>query len=269
MNGGAVPHTNGPEDVTIWRYMDLPRFVWMLSTARLWFAKAASFKDDPWEGFGTATRFAVANDAPKVDKHETVDAKTRLISVPEMMADMSRRSADILENARGHLYINSWCLDPLESMAMWEIYGSRGLGVALQSTVEQFQRAAKFEIDSSHYAFGKVTYHDALESAAGIHFDFSTNIPLPGAGLRCEVLKLGLHKRSCYSYESEWRAVLYQDPRPDIAGVGEVFDLDQLISAVYVGPRAEGFIVEAVSSVMDRFVLRKPLKKSDLLGPPR
>ena len=42
---------------TIWRYMDLPRFVSMLSTGRMWFAKAATLCDGPWEGFGKTERF--------------------------------------------------------------------------------------------------------------------------------------------------------------------------------------------------------------------
>ena len=258
--------------MTIWRYMDLPRFVWLLSTNRLWFAKAATFHDDPWEGFGKAKRFEIANDglknaATKVAKAETGGNPQRLLSVPEMMADLSKRSSDILENARDHLYVNSWCLAS-ESMAMWEIYGAHGLGVALRSTVEQFQKAERRQMDSSHYAFGQVTYHDDLETASQVDFDFRENIPLPGAGLRREVLKLGLHKRACYSYEQEWRAVLYQDPRADIAGVDEAFDLDQLIDAVYVGPRAPEFIVEVVSSIMDKYLLQKPLEKSALLSTP-
>lgn len=259
--------------MTIWRYMDLPRFVWMLSTGRLWFAKAATFHDDPWEGFGKATCFELPNDvarddAPKVAWLETPLAK-RLISVPELRADLSKRSSEILENARDHLYVNSWWLDSSESIAMWEIYGARGFGVALRSTVEQFQGAARPEIDPSHYTSGQVTYHDALESAPEVNFDFSSDIPFPGAGLWREVLKVGLHKRSCFRYEQEWRGVLYQDFRPDIVGVGEVFDSDQLISAVYVGPRAPDFIVEAVSSTMDKFLLRKPVEKSRLLARPQ
>ena len=44
---------DGTRDATeIWRYMDLPRSVSLLSTGRLWFAKAATLRDDPWEGFG-------------------------------------------------------------------------------------------------------------------------------------------------------------------------------------------------------------------------
>lgn len=152
---------------------------------------------------------------------------------------------------------------------MWQIYGSLGFGVAVKSSVEQYQRAARFEVDLSYYAFGEVSYHQSLESAP-VHLDFSRgSIPLQGPSLRKEVLKLGFHKRSCYRYENEWRAVIYQEPRPEIAGVSEAFDLEQLISAVYVGPRAEEFVVDAVSSVLDKFLPRKPLRRSNLLGSPK
>src|SRR5215467_9677058 len=39
---------------TLWRYMDLPGVVSILSTGTLWFAKAVTLRDDPWEGFGQA-----------------------------------------------------------------------------------------------------------------------------------------------------------------------------------------------------------------------
>jgi len=45
--------------------------------------------------------------------------------------------------------------------------------------------------------------------------------------------------------------------------------LDELIEAVYAGPRAGDFIAEAVSSIIDRFLPGKPLVRSDLLSPPR
>ena len=50
MQGPAVSDGKR-DDTTIWRYMDLPKFLSLLVTGRLWFAKAAQFKDDPWEGF--------------------------------------------------------------------------------------------------------------------------------------------------------------------------------------------------------------------------
>jgi len=46
------------DDTVIWRYMDLARFVWTLSTGGLWFAKATTLRDDPWEAFGKVERLS-------------------------------------------------------------------------------------------------------------------------------------------------------------------------------------------------------------------
>jgi hypothetical protein len=135
------------------------------------------------------------------------------------------------------------------------------------SSVGQYQRAARFDVPDSHYRFGEVKYHDDLKSSPDIQRDFTVSIPL-SSNLWGEMLKLGFHKRSCYKYENEWRAALYQDFRPD-SGVHIAFGLEQLISAVYVSPRAEEFFLEAVSSIMDKFLLRKPLERSALLEPPQ
>ncbi len=150
---------------------------------------------------------------------------------------------------------------------MWQIYGSLGFGVAVKSSVNGYRQAARFEVDSSHYILGKVAYHDTLESAPDVRVDFSAgSIPVPGSpGLVRKVLGLGFHKRSCYWYENESRAAMYQDLRSEIAGLSETVDLEQLISAVYVGPRAEKFVADVVSSIMDKFLLRKPLIRSELL----
>lgn len=147
--------------------------------------------------------------------------------------------------------------------------GSFGFGVAVKSSVERFRQAARFDVDCSHYAFGKVTYHDDLESTTAIERDLRGSIPLPGPKLRGEILKLGFHKRCCFRYENEWRAALYQDHRPDIGGINQHFDLEQLISAVYVGPRADDFFFDVVSSIMDKFLLGKPLERSLLLSSPQ
>ena len=63
--------------------------------------------------------------------------------------------------------------------------------------------------------------------------------------------------------------MFYQDARPEIGGLHEEFDLRELISAVYVGPRAEDFIFETVSAVMEKFGLDKLLNRSTLLNSPK
>jgi len=258
------------DEIEIWRYMDLPRFVSMLATGRLWFAKAATLDDDPWEGFCKAISLEtpLPDDGPRGVIAEESDKRT-LISWQQMFARMSQMSAGYCENAPNHLYVNSWCLGASESMAMWHIYGSAGTGIAVKSSVGQYKRSARFGVPSSQCMFGKVKYHSNLESSTDLLRNFSSGtIPLPGPRLWNEVLQLGFHKRSCYEYESEWRAAVYQDQRPEVTGIHEEFDLEQLISAVYVGPRSEAFFLDVVRSIMEKFIIRKPLERSTLLSPP-
>ena len=264
------PEEGSGSDLTIWRYMDLSRFISMLSTSKLWFAKAATLHDDPWEGFGTAEWFKAPLEdcSPKWITHETDHKKTN-ISVPQMIDLFGQMSAEYYEHAGEHLYVNSWCLGATESMAMWQIYGSLGSGIAVESSVERYKRAARFEVGPSYYEFGGVKYHDELELAPEIHGDYRMTVPAPGTGVGREILKLAFHKRSCYSYEREWRAAFFQGPRPEVAGLHETFDLDELISKVYVGPRAQGFLFDVVAAVMDKFALQKMLRRSELLSAPR
>ncbi len=89
--------------------MDLPRFVSILSTGTLWFAKAATLRDDPYEGFGKAISFKApsSDGSPKWITHTDPDGKKTKMSKLEMMANVSQMSAKIFENAQDHLYVNS------------------------------------------------------------------------------------------------------------------------------------------------------------------
>jgi hypothetical protein len=256
-------------DEMIWRYLDFPRFISMLSTSCLWFAKAATFSDDPWEGFGRAKTLPLeVDDLPKVLRQEAPGGTRTDHSVSQMLALWSQAAAGYVENAAEHLYINSWFAGTTESMALWEIYGSQGRGVALQSTTERYRKSAQFELPPEQYLFGRVTYHDDVEIAPELLQDFTQTISLPGSDLWPKVLGLALHKRSCYRHENEWRAVIYQDPRPDIRGIVEPFDVTQLIHQIVVGPRAEEFSVNAVVAITEKFSPQLSVRRSTLLHRP-
>jgi hypothetical protein len=257
------------DETPIWRYMDLPRFVAMLGSQSIWFAKAARFEDG-YEGFCQVQRPQM----PQVDRiakaitKATASGVTKLISLTEMLVDMAGRSADYFDNAREHLYVNSWCLAD-ESMAMWEIYGGRGHGIALKSTVGKYRSAARFNLRVEQYAFGPVQYDLDIASNQELNLDLRQGaIPLPGPGVWEKLLRVAFHKRTCFEYEREWRAALYQDPRPDHVGCKIEFDLSELINAVYVGPRADSFLQDVTASIMEKFGLAKPLQRSALLQNP-
>jgi hypothetical protein len=201
---------------------------------------------------------------PKWITRESRPGETVTISLDRMIAEWSRRSADDCENAPELLYVNSWCREP-ESFAMWEIYGSSGRGVAIKSSIGQYQRAARFNVNvrTEQYRFGDVEYVPDIDS---ILVDFSQGSFPMSSELWKRILNLGFHKRDCYRYENEWRAALYQNYRPD-KGVDIDFDLHELISAVYVGPRSEPYFLDVVRSIMEKFEIEKPLERSQLSCP--
>jgi hypothetical protein len=221
------------DETAIWRYMDLPRFVSMLATKSLWFAKAAQFHDDPYEGYCqvTARPFPADEYGPGPLTLENTGGKPVGISFERFGAEWSHMSAEYFRGARELLYVNSWCLAD-ESMAMWHIYGSNGCGIAVKSTIGRYKLALKSEA-RSQFAFGRVEYHAEITEHPEMQVDLSGSaIPMPGIGVWERMLKLPFHKRTCFEYEREWRAALYQDPRPEIPGCDIEFDLEQLISAV-------------------------------------
>jgi len=126
-----------PADMLIWRYMDLTKFVAMLVSKTLWFAKT-KYLEDKYEGFAQANAGEMpANDGfAKCITRTTGEGVTDVISLTQAMVELSKSSAAYFEYAREHLYVNSWCAGA-ESMAMWEIYGSNGCGIAVKSSVGQ------------------------------------------------------------------------------------------------------------------------------------
>ena len=55
----------------------------------------------------------------------------------------------------------------------------------------------------------------------------------------------------------------------DCEGCNINFDLNELISAVYIGPRADRLFFQVVEAVMEKFEFKKPLQRSELLQSPK
>jgi len=261
--------SDSAEQTEIWRYMDLPKFVSMLDSKELWFAKAARL-EDAYEGFCEAEAMKMPiNDplSPSINRSDGENEPT-VVTATQLRVELSGDSARYFQNAPDHLYVNSWCLST-ESMAMWEIYGSNGRGVAIKSSVGRYKQAARLEDLKDQFAFGKVQYEDDPNSNPSLRFNLSEgSIPLPGRGIWKELLQIAFQKRTCFDYEKEWRGALYQDAS-EVPGCTIAFDLDHLISAIYVGPRADPFFFDVVKSLMKRFGLDKPLYRSNLLTRPK
>jgi hypothetical protein len=106
-------------EVPIWRYMDLARYVSFLERG-MFFARSDRFTD-PWEGtWGGRDLLRFRED----HGHLSLDQL-------EQSWDTIRTDR---KTARARIGVSCWHESPHEFAALWELYLPRGLGVAVKST---------------------------------------------------------------------------------------------------------------------------------------
>lgn len=110
MSNDPPPDLRDIEDatVTLWRYLDIYKYLDLIQTSELHFARADEM-EDPWEGSVGAANH-----------------KLRPQLYGEHWEAMSRGIGPVLAATRSRTYLNCWHIGAHESMAMWRLYGSEG-----------------------------------------------------------------------------------------------------------------------------------------------
>lgn len=222
------PVFSAPSDpqVPIWRYMDLTKYVAMLETQALFFARG-DLLGDPFEGSISRANFALR---PEIYK----DAK-----IPE---EVWRQLSEFTEKIRFWTFVNCWHMNEHESAAMWRMYTATNQAIAIRSTYKKLCDALPTE------AFvGVVKY-----------IDYATEWLPEGNSLWPYV-----HKRRSFEQERELRAVIQQLPTsggkldlskpPSEAGRLVPVPLAALIEEIAVAPTAPLWFRELVQAVTRRY----------------
>jgi hypothetical protein len=118
-----------PADTTLWRYMDLAKFLLLLETKSLWFPRADQF-EDPLEGTYT--------DGELEDLRALEGADFSLSGLSPPIGKGFHRKPQAM---RLPAYVSCWRASRTESMAMWDLYGRGGVTVALKTTVKKLKNA--------------------------------------------------------------------------------------------------------------------------------
>jgi hypothetical protein len=114
------PQIESPDDdLVIWRYMDLPKFLLMIEQRGLYFALLTEF-EDKWEGV--------------IGRDLTTGVQTAFRSA-------SGNVIGLYQEFFKNLAINCWYSGKDESVAMWKLYTTSEYGVAIRSTVRDLKRA--------------------------------------------------------------------------------------------------------------------------------
>jgi hypothetical protein len=229
-------------DAKIWRYMDLPKFVSLLSRRALFFASVLKF-DDPYEGWMPRSYIEAMSGLNQsfVDQHNSLrgevakrypgaDLTALNKGMDESLVKYAEHAKNALHEVRQRFGVSCWHKNEYESEAMWRSYPAQS--VAIESTVGRLHGA------------NRTDKNVIIENVRYMDFDRD---PIE-RGYSQIILVL---KRKSFEHEREVRAIV-------MLGDGHKgqlldYDIDSLISHVHISPRADEPFRHAVADVLGQW----------------
>lgn len=213
--GFQCPH----DDTIIWKYMDLFKFLDLISTNKLFMLKITEFIDkSDGKDHNTIESFKEKSN-PRV--HISLEENYELIK-------------KVNDQVRGLTFVNCWHINDYESSVMWDSYSNSNGGVAIKTTIGKIKKSI---IDERDVYISPVQYSN-LPPAVGSAF-----YPL-------------IQKSEIYRDERELR-LLHSDLSKINIGVNEKFikidvNVDELIDEVYFHPLTPEWVVESLKAIISK-----------------
>ena len=216
-----------PDDSVIWRYMDLERFLALLTSEALHLCRIDCFRD-PWEGSWPQS---------------VIDGARK--NWQEGSADQFMRMSD---ETRKRLFVSCWHESANESAALWDLYTNRS-GVAIQSSVGSLRRSIS---DLRDYFVGRVRYVDFDKEPTP-----ELNVLVPPF-LKRKSFEHEKELRVLY-----WQA----DANPAADDHSLKLDTNVLIERLYVSPTSPPWLVPSLERLCARFGISAKTSRSSLYDP--
>jgi len=221
-----------PANTRLWRYMDLTKFVSMISSGCLYFPRADLLGDE-WEGY-VRPRDALC------------------ITDGIVVVNTENYATNIYSAMRKICYVSCWHKNSGESAAMWKLYLKSNEGIAIQTTAKRLRDSLANARESIILA--SVTYTDYVARSPLLHTAFGQF----------------LSKRLSFEHEREVRAATLANfgPAQQPPGLAIPVDLNTLIEEVFVSPNTDRWVKDAIQSILERFNLDRTLRSSSLSETP-
>lgn len=245
------PQFHFDEDTPMWRFMSFDKFLLLLDSSSLWFARTDLF-EDPFEG-------AVPREWLK--KHGAQ------IGMPE---DYVRRKFEVPESAMQMNFANCWYSGAAEPAGMWKLFGDGSSAIALRSTarsiITAFHSNTTPQEISDAVLIGKVHYMDLQSEPISIGSKPGT-IDGHSSNTWAHFLK-----RKAFAHESEVRLLVSHMPHGSCPhpnqpkGVPVYFHLPSLIQQVVISPYALQGCEVVIEKILSQFSLEAEVNASQLFS---
>jgi hypothetical protein len=268
-------------DQPLWRYLDVGKFLHIVTTGSIWFTRALEFaKSDPYEGALTPWDLKLCSQVLGCDNKEQLSQLMRLnnwgsisdfiesepIYSLEYFKVIFLSTATKLPMWKYTYAVSCWHMNSVESDAMWQLYAIRQAGIALKSSPRRMIDA--FAKHSDHIDIAKVQYDDnGIESA-----------------LTSVIYAPILIKRPSFSHEKEVRLITScltgfektTTPEGHIShfvdynkkglplGQNIPCNLESLIEEIVISPQMAPHYETSIRVLLQALALRIPIRKSDL-----
>jgi hypothetical protein len=230
--------------ISVWRYMDLSKFIWMIQRKALYFTRS-DLMGDPFEGHYTK---AIAD---QEEEHiRTLASNTAFMAVPHNL-DIAREvhrvnTRELPKQLKAKYFVSCWHMNEEESPAMWKLYTSQNESICIRSKYKTF--ASLLPPES---LLGCVRYIDYRRDR------FDTK----------EMLGYIVHKRNSFEHEREIPAVVYHNdtcPFELVGGSGLVVPIDiaELIEEIIVSPASQPPLSEVVAGLAVKYGLNARVQQS-------
>jgi hypothetical protein len=241
-------------DTALWRYMDLAKFLVMLESRAIYFARADTF-DDRFEGAaGLMERQEVWDDHHLAYFRDAIaqapwnkDAEPCLHDIDKQARSLLHQTSVVGGAMRRYNFVSCWHANAGESEAQWRLYcPNTQSGVAIKTTADSLMRSLE---DCSQVKLGRVLYIDYRTGFAG------TNDRI-------------FWKRKSLAHEAEVRAVIHTRHPTDGRGIPIRANLETLLHSVVASPFAASWFPPLLEATMRRFGLNMQVTPSELLASP-
>lgn len=240
----------------IWRYMDLSKFIDLLSKRELFFTRADNFQD-PFEGATTQTDFLsrkqLLQNLTPGQKPGRIYYEGEWVTIESLDGNDQER---FFKKIREIFFINCWHLNTTESEAMWKLYLKSGEGIAIQTTIDSIKENIGSPFDEN-IEVDEVNYIDYENDEMATEHGYT---------------RVFFHKRDHFAHEKEFRLITPYIKKKDIGEEYKILDeeeqkklygihvpiknLNKMIKKVYISPTAPDWFSDVVSSVMEKYELR-------------
>jgi hypothetical protein len=268
-------------DTFVWRYMDIAKYLDLITKGKLWFTRVIEFRhNDPYEAGLT-----------EHDEQKTVDiveARTKEelrsilnryqeIGIADLMDRTPEKSVYWFQliyltrlpytemNAYTHS-VSCWHENQTESDAMWALYAHRDAGIAIKSTASRI--LAAFEKTQRTMSIAKVTYDSsgALSALTSGIFDsilIKRHAFHHEQEVRIVAITMDGYEASNWTQENQTYNV--DSSRSVAPGIYIDCDLNSLIEEVVISPLMKSHGAEAIIDISKKILPNVPIRQSTLL----